>query len=180
MKKILALFLVMLLLCTAAMAESIDYSAMSDDELQQMISTARNELVIRNAKADGKVFIIDNDLISLYFTGKWSEGEGYHNNVKSEYFQPELVFVNKTDKTIDLFFDRLSVNGWEISYVSGFYDVSAGNKKKGSIQLFKDDIEISDRNEIEDMRISFHISEDTKAFAYYEDINITIDSRMWN
>lgn len=181
MKKLIAAFISMMLLFSAASAEYM-VESMTDDQIYSAINILRNELLVRFQSNAGKVFIVDDDLVSIYFTGKWTEDEGYHGKVKEKYFAPEIVLVNKTEKTVNLIFDRFAVNGWEMSYASPIIDIGAGNKKKGNVQIFFTDVDIEKHVEIEDFNISLHLGDNdngNKSFADYKDIVIPVDSQMW-
>lgn len=54
MKKVLAAFLALLLLCGSCLAEGLDYASMTDAQLHDIVNAARNELTRRELVAEGK------------------------------------------------------------------------------------------------------------------------------
>ena len=51
MKKLVSLFLVVILIMTTVVAFADDYSSMTDEQLKEQLSAIRNELAIRGLKA---------------------------------------------------------------------------------------------------------------------------------
>lgn len=64
MKRLVAIILVLLMLGTSAFCEGIDFSAMSDEELQSATMAIQHELVSRNIYTD-----------SIFFEGIYTVGE---------------------------------------------------------------------------------------------------------
>ena len=178
MKKCLALFLVVvILLSSSALANNIDFSSMSVNELHDIISQAHNELVKKTAKADGKVFIIDDPMgFSIYLTGK-----GEKNWM--DYYALEVVAINNTNKTQSIIFDNISINGWEVStFITSISDVGGGKKKKDSINLEIEAADISSYTEITEVELVFHTydSDSWSTIKKYGPVTLFFDGNNWS
>lgn len=64
MKRFVGMILVLMLICSSALCEGIDFSAMSDEELQSVAMAIQQELVSRNVYTD-----------SIFFEGIYTVGE---------------------------------------------------------------------------------------------------------
>ena len=58
-RKMMGVLLAIILLYSAASAEGLNFSSPTPTELQELINTARNELLRRSAINDGKRFLVD-------------------------------------------------------------------------------------------------------------------------
>lgn len=177
MKKVFSILLVFaLLFSSSAFAASIDFSAMSVEELHDIIAEARNELVKKAAKSDDKVFIVDDpEGFSIYLTGKTEiDWMGY--------YALEVVVINNTNTTQSLSFDNISINGWEVSTImSGVTDIGAGKKKKDTISLDTASADISSYTEITDVELVFHLydSETYRTTKSYKAVTLYFDGTNW-
>ena len=91
MKKILVLFVALMMMVMPAMADQPDYVNMKDDELQTIVDSARNELVKRQLEEDGKILLFEQDGISVYLTGEYeTDWMGY--------ILIKAIVINNTDK----------------------------------------------------------------------------------
>lgn len=147
---ILSLLLALILVFPVeAFAEMPDFSAMTDEELHEIINSARNELKKRELLFAEDTALIDQDKVKVYLTGKYEI---------VEYFYPEdqigvafeAIVINDSDKTIGINFDSATVNGWDVGY-GGISEVTAGHKKKVELELYISDAGISTFEEIEDV-----------------------------
>lgn len=161
MKRFTTLLLVSILLVTcmlmplSASAEGIDYYALTkltNTELQDVINAARNHLLARSARSEGKLDLVNTlDGLQIYLTGK---GE----MTWQDTYEVEIVVINNTGRDISVSFDHVVINGWETSTVlaGGVFDIGDGKKKRGDINLLLDEAMISSISEVEDVELSFH------------------------
>ncbi len=150
MKRLIGLFLAMLLLSSSAFAAGTDYSSMSVEELQEVITAARNALLVKTVQSDGKLFIVDEpDDLQIYITGN---GE---TNWMDE-FELEAVVINNSSQDVSISFENIIINGWETSPFDQIQSISAGRKKKDGIPLDFKAAEISSINEVEEIEITFY------------------------
>ncbi len=153
MKKFISILLAFFLLGGAAMAEGIDYASMTDVELRAILDGVRNELVKRELKAGDKILLFEQNGVSVYLTGKYqinSWGEGNHT------LELEATIVNESDAKISVFFDTVSVNGWEVSGI-GIVDINPGKKKKDDFKIHLNDADVTAYEEIEDIEFEFYV-----------------------
>lgn len=177
MRKIFGIILAVLLLCSSAFAEGLDYSSLSTTELQGIITAARNELLRRTALSDGKLFIIDEaDDLQIYLTGKGK------TNLWDEY-DLEIVVINNSSRAISIAFDNIVVNGWETNPISSdmVHDIGAGKKKKDSLPIALDDADLYSLSKVEEVEISFHTfdSSSYETLKNYGPFTIYYDGVNW-
>ena len=159
MKKLIAWVLALLMLgSTVAFAEMPDFSAMTDAELHEIVDGARSELKERELKAEKDTVLVDQDGVKVYLTGKY-EINDYSSSSGNVYIRLEAVIINNTDKTIDVFFDSATVNGWDVDNC-GIGEITARHKKKDEFELTISDAEISTYEEIEEIEIKLYIYDD--------------------
>lgn len=154
MKKLAFTLLALVMLFTAvfpcsAFAEIPDFSDMTDEEIQEIIDAARNELVSRKLEEEDAYLLVDQDGVQIYLTG---------NYTLYDYDDPlldlEAVIINNTDSKIGVHSDICCVNGWDVDFY-GATDITAGKKKKCEFELQIGDADISTFEEVEDFEISF-------------------------
>lgn len=106
MKKTIALILI-LLFSTVALSEGIDFSNMTNEELQAVIDGATKELESRDKSehvaSESDSILVDNEYIKAEFLG-------FENYPDLEMFLVSLRVTNKTDKVIWVYLDEASVN----------------------------------------------------------------------
>lgn len=176
MRKIIGIIFAILLLCSSALAEGLDYSSLTTTELQDIITATSNELLKRTALSDGKLFIIDEaDDLQIYLTGKgeknWMGG-----------YDLEIVVINNSSTDVTISFDNIVVNGWETDpFITQVQDIGAGKRKKGSLPITLDDAEISSISEVEEVEISFHTFDPSsyKTLKRYGPFTIYYDGVNW-
>lgn len=155
MKRIFALCLALLLFIAIpceAFAELPDFAAMSDEELQELVNAARNELARRGLAAEEGTVIYDEDGIQIYLTGK-QYVEDYGD---SSTLYVEVVIINDSDKDIGIMMESSTINGWEI-YGWGTDDISAGKKKKAEFEFNASDADVFAIEEVEDIEMQMNI-----------------------
>jgi len=177
MKKILGVFLAIVLFCSTALAAGTDYSSMTVEELQTVIDAARNALLTKTAQSDGKLFIMDDpNGLQIYLTGK-----GEKNWLGS--YDLEIIVINNGKSAVSISFDNIVINGWETNaFGSQVQDVGAGKKKKDSIPLSFDDTDISSISEVEEVEITFHTFDPStyKTNGKFGPITIYYDGSNWS
>ena len=169
MRKVLSILICIILLPYTIATANTDYTTMTDDELKQVVSLVRNELVKRSLVNDDKVIVFDQDNVSMYLTGGYKEW-----NYKDKYYVDiEMVIINNTDHKVTFIAQQSSVNGWDTeSSTPG--PVSAGKKKKDRMVFSLSDAEITSYKEIEDIDVKFRVCDaDTYDNLYITDL-ITI------
>ena len=130
----------------------------------------------QSKKTDGNIYLIDDpQSITLYLTGK---NEMFGSNA----LNVEYVIVNNMDTTLDLTFDSIVINGWEVNEtLSGTYNIGSKNRKKCTITIFLDDADISFASEIKEMVLNFHIadSDKLKILNRFGPITLRFDGKNW-
>ncbi len=177
MRKIICLLLCLLLFVPCAgSAAPVDYSAMSVAELQDIISSARNELLKKTVKADGKLFILEDEDFQIYLTG---DGE---LDWEGKYLL-EIVVINNTDIAVTVQFDHIVINGWETyPRKCSVSNIGAGKEKKGNIILILEDAEIFSIDEVEEIELTFSTldSSTNETKKSYGPITIYYDGSSWS
>lgn len=155
MKRLFTLTLTLalaLLLCSCALAEGLDFASMTDEELQTVIDTARNELTNRQLIYAENTVLIDQDGIKLYLSGK----NDFRLREESAYLELGTVLVNDSDKNVSILVDDLYVNGWRISALGGGH-ADAGKKDKSTLDMNLFEAEITAFEDIEEMEFTFRV-----------------------
>lgn len=175
MKKLFVTLAVICLLAGTAAAESMDYTAMTNEELHQIINLARNELTRRELAAGSKILLFEQDGVSLYLTGgyeiqEW--GTGKH------VLKLEGIVINDSDQMIDVRIDTVTVNGWEV-YGGIIQKVDAGKKKKDTFEIRLYDGDIHSYEEIEDIEFNFRVtaSADYKKLFTVENVTVYFNQK---
>lgn len=120
MKKIILLFISVFVLLNTCLAESIDVSALSDNELIALNDSVMEELDKRNLKTGSQffpgVYIVGKDIKSGKYT---METEVIDNNelpyCKIRYFESEEAYANNED----LHFDLITEAGYQMNLNEG-------------------------------------------------------------
>lgn len=175
MKKVLSVIVALLLLCSAASAET-SVENMTDEEIYTAINMLKNELLTRIAHVEEKTFIVDNDEITIYCTGSGSIN--YSDKVLLE-----VVFINNsTDKEIGVGFDHIVINGWEVDSYSQLAPINPGRKKKANISLAYKDADLSSYQEIEEIGLTFHTFDGSNyhTLTEYDEILLYFDGSRWS
>lgn len=167
MKKLLAAVLTLILVfSSAAICESIDYSSMTDEQLQAVINSARSELAHRSTE---RKYLIEDEYVRVYNTGNGRFGsyEYSKDNIKN-YVEMEVVVENLSCQEFELITDGVSINGWETDPVSNRSGkIGSGMKKTCYIELPYTEANLTNYTEMKDVVISLHIGglfENTKEY----------------
>lgn len=171
-KKLVSIFAVLLsvVLSTIVYAQDTDYSSLSDDELREIIQSARDELDRRKTAEDGNKILYDKDGIQVYFTGETSRTSTI-SDATYEKLNMETVVINNSDKNISVSFTDCSINGWETE-AGGVHDISAGKKKKDMVGFNLTLADITEAEEIDDIEYTLRIYDNDT----YDDIDEVVIS----
>ena len=175
MKKIFAFFLALMLLFSVASAE-MAVSAMTDEDLYNLLNAARNELASRLAHVAEKTFIIDNDEITIYCTG------GGSVNFMDEFLL-EVVFINNsTDKEIGVGFKHIVINGWEVDSFEQLTPIKPGRKTKETIALSYKGADLSSYQEIEEIGLTLYTFDggNYHTITEYDEVLLNFDGSSWS
>lgn len=82
MKRFVTILLVLMMFCTTAFCEGIDFSAMSDEELQSAAIEIQQELVSRNVYTD-----------SIFFPGEYVVGQ----DIEAGVYEISLLEFSRSD-----------------------------------------------------------------------------------
>lgn len=153
---VLLILVLLALLIGVATAEELDYSALTDAELTEMINSAKNVLYERNLiNRDGDLYEYDDgNGISLRLTGITFK------NV-SDQIEIEYVFVNNSDNTLSMWPKSSTVNGWDIEPI-GYSEVKPGHKVKDHIRIKAYGNGIEEDEAIEDIVLAIRIGNDSE------------------
>jgi len=145
MKKLVSVILVLVtLFCTAAVAEGIDLSVMTEEELKALIDEARLELVKYHPEAAEGTILYEDENITITYTGPLELDE-------YGYLYVPVIVENHSDKNLSVILQNVSCNGWAI--YDGFFDVPA-NKKAKEQAYFMDaatDAELTTAEDVQDI-----------------------------
>ncbi len=157
MKKALSVLFASLLLFTSFHSLADTYSEMTNEDLQAVMDTVRNELFLRSLKLEPDQVLYDFDGVKVYLTGKWEYQEDYG---MGRYLKYEIAVINQTDVAISLSYDRTYINGWEVGHIflgkSG--TIEAGKKKKTDLVFAALDADITDTAQIDEIEFDFTVS----------------------
>ena len=153
-KKVFAILLaaiIFVLIPCEAFAEAPDFSAMTDEELHELIGLARNELKKRELKAEGGMILFEQDGVTVYLTGDYRV---YGSD--SMYIAFAATVVNDSDYDLNVQVDSVVLNGWDV-YGGGIGGITAHHKKKGEFDLCLTDADISSFEEIEEIEFNLYL-----------------------
>ena len=150
------LMLLCILLCSSAFGESVDYASMTDEQLQIVINSARNELAKRSADFE---CLVNDEYVRITKTGSRRFGSyTFSNEDIRKYVQMEVIVENVSGTEFELITDGVSINGWETDPVlSRSGTIGIGMKKICYIEMVYTEAKLSDYSEIQDVVISLRI-----------------------
>ena len=168
MKKLFAIILALILLCVCAMAESIDWSSMSDEEIETALAVGQAELNSRKVESDnGTIVAYDKDGHKLTLTNM-HEGN-YINYDLSLVF--DAVYENNSDGTNELVINGSFVNGWDTGALHS-PETTPGHKEKLEIVIGLDDTDIKSFEEIEKIELVFGYMDKNYHFTEFDPVTI--------
>ena len=151
MKRVIAFFFVLLLIPSAnAFADDIDWSSLSVEEITKITTSAYHELLNRQAEENDYVVIGENEDVKILFT---------HNATfypENQLIALEVVFMNKTNKDIQVTPKYIAVDGWDctINY-NEYIDITANKTKRGSVVVRYGDAGYLSHEQIGEVEFSF-------------------------
>ena len=124
-------------------AADLDFSSLSDDELNSVISSARNELLSRECILNENTVFLANDICELYIDNS--------NDIKFEngYLKIPVICINNAEEEMSFQFDYVKVNGWDCGGNIG--NAAGESKKKAVMQINCKDIGVEGVDDIEDI-----------------------------
>jgi len=151
MKKMLSCLLIAVLLTVPALAlaEGVDFSAMTDAEIQSVIDAGRNELLKRSLILDGETLVFEQEGISLYLTGEMRMTD-------SGFLYVKAVLVNDSEITVSLINKACSVNGW-MAFMNGIGDTAPGKKSSGELQFNVKDTDIASTEDVKEIEFCIDV-----------------------
>ena len=145
MKKIVTIILALILICSVALSEGIDWASMTDEEITAIIEAGQAELKSRSGGEPEEIVIMD-------YNGLTITASNFHVEDTLLYKDGALVFdvviENNTDKSYDITGTDISINGWTVDALI-YVDIMAGKKTK---DVFKLDLGGADCKSLEDVQ----------------------------
>ncbi len=148
--RLLALFLA-LLLPVAALAESIDLSGLTNDQLVELKSRIVAELEARNPveitelhfRDGGPWMLVNADGLTVYFTGR--------RRHDMPFYYLETVFENNSDRELSVWAENYKLNGWNLSGGLICPSIKPGEKQASSLMFDINDALLTSFNEMKEL-----------------------------
>lgn len=169
MKRLFSIALILILVGSVALAESIDWTIMTDEELHGAIDAARNELSKRELSLSENTILVDQDGIQLYLTGEHT----FSDWDETKYVELGVVLVNDSDQNISVSIENLYVNGWNVYAMCGA-TANSGKRDKSTIDMNVAEAEVNTFEEIQDMEFSIRLYNSDSFDRILETDSITI------
>lgn len=151
MKRLFVMILALLLIGSFALAETVDFASMTDDELNALIAGAQAEL--KNRKGGDDEYWYNEGGIVVYPAGA-AKFDDFMKTV--EY---AIAVENGSDEIINVSCEFI-VNGWDVTTLGVIDDVAPGKSKKDFASLFTKDIGVASLDDIETLEVTFEIYND--------------------
>lgn len=162
MKKLFVLLLALLLIGSFALAETVDFASMTDDELNALIAGAQAEL---SSRKSGDEYWYNEGGITIYPAGRTKY------TAIGNIYGYGIVVENNSDKTINVSCDCV-VNGWSVM-ASGVQGVAPGQTKKDFVSMMAKDAGVESEEDVETFDITCKIyGEDYKTIAEFGPITV--------
>ena len=174
MKKWIA-FILVILCASGAMAESVDLSALTVDELQLLRERITEELESRDPatillEAGKKKVLLDKDGFKVYLTGQ------YKTTWKNEGFYISVAFENNSDQKYSVWAENVKLNGWSLpsSIMAG--STAPGEKKITEMYFSPGAAMVTELREMEEMVFDIGFSnENYQTVKEYGPYKMTFD-----
>ena len=154
MKKVFSIVLAVLMLFgMMAVAEGVDFSTLSEEELKELIDEARLEMTKYHPLVTEGTLLYEDENITITCTGPLELDE-------YGYLYVPVIVENHSDKNLSIILQNVSCNGWAI--YDGFLDVPA-NKKAKEQAYFMDaatDAELESAEDVQDIEADLHYYDD--------------------
>ena len=149
MKKVVSAFFVIILTLSITVAFAVDYSSMTEEQLNAEYNAIRNELVTKGFLAEKKTIILDQDGIQIYINGDFSIDKPY-SWASSLYLYLPIIVVNNSDRNINIRLENASLNGWSVNAEGYDCSTPAGKKSKASLYFSIEDADIENISDFTD------------------------------
>lgn len=170
MKKLITVVLIIaMLLPVAAMADLPDVTALSDQELKDLVSAASAELMARNASDPEGTLRYEYEGARIYQTGP------AEINFLG-YLEIPVAVYNDMDFSISFGMDTVTCNGWDIYGDSA--GASAKAKKKESLMISLADADVTAIDQIDSFRFKWTVT-NTETYMYIYKQEESEEHRFW-
>ena len=134
MKRFISLLVACIIALSCSIAYAVDYSSMTDTELEEQLDAIHKELLARRIHTEDKTILLDQSGVQIYLTGSaWIDnGLGW--------LKISIAIINNSGRDIFLYIKDASVNGWivpDASLWSSYcgYNIPNGNKLKDELRF---------------------------------------------
>ena len=171
MRKLFALLLVLLLIGGIAMADIVDYTGMTDEDIYQLIDSAKAEIERRDLIGNPE------NLTVFYEQGVTIVITSFESNTDHWMYKPALVAqikaVNTSDNDMSICIDNAAINGWEVDH-DGMINLSAGHKEKARFEFNLEDADVATADELETLEIKFYYyTPESRDVVYTDPVTVT-------
>lgn len=153
MKKIVSLLILVIMLCSCAIADIVDCSSLSNDELMSLINAAKMELSSRTLINDG-LTLYEDDNYSLYATGQYDFKQ--KNDGAKIQLRLEIIFENKTNETVHVFPNACIVDGWTVD-ISQIGDTEPHTKSRNTMTIYLPALDFPDTEKIDIIMMDLYV-----------------------
>ncbi|MBQ1790533.1 MAG: hypothetical protein II008_10155 [Oscillospiraceae bacterium] len=171
MRKLFALLLVLLLIGGIAIAETVDYTSMTDEDIYQLIDSAKAEIERRGLIGNAEnATVFDEQGVTIVITS-------FEINTDHWMYKPALVVrvtaVNTSNKDMSICVDNAAINGWEVDQ-EGMIDLAAGHREKAKFVFNLEDAEVTIADELETLEIKFYYyTPESRDVVYTDPVTVT-------
>ena len=159
----LSIVLTIALLFSASMAESVDLSAMTDQELTDLKGRIVRELEARNPVqpvdirlvSGRQTMLVNEDGIKIYLTGRYS------STWKNEAIILGTAFENESGQALSAWMKDAELNGWVISGGAISSTIRDGQKKASDLTIPVAAAMITDLSELKDLTFWIGMSDES-------------------
>lgn len=159
-------------LSTAENKFGIDFSALSDEELSELIELAQNEQTQRGQNSDEPQMVFEQNGVVITFTGK----KTFDDILGEKGVRLECIVENNTDTTIFLSPEHIYVNGWKC----GDYDclrivdkLEPGKKAQCDIAFWISKTGIKSYDEVEEVIMDIEVyTFNFKTLFFFNDLKV--------
>ena len=158
--RLLALFLA-LLLPVAALAESIDLSGLTNDQLVELKSRIVAELEARNPveitelhfRDGGPWMLVNSDGLKIYLTGR--------RRHDMPFYHLETVFENESGQSLSVWAKDIKLDGWNMSGGLICGTIKSGEKKASELTFNIEEALLSSFSDMKDLTFSVQTSDES-------------------
>lgn len=162
MRKLIAFVIAVLMFCSPAMAESIDLSGLSDDQLLDLKTRIMTELESRHPveetvfhfKDGGPWVLANSGGVKIYLTGR--------RKYSMPYYYLEAVFENESGRALSVWAEDFKLDGWNLRGGLICGTIKSGEKKASEFTFNIEEALLSSFGDMKDLTFSVQ----TKDEAY--------------